>query len=252
MIKAASAICEVAGWRQQPVAPRGSRGKLPGKEQIMTNHTAGTSVNAGDSAAQSLPTSRPKRRNLAGQAGLSVLTTKVALLLPSEMLYPEWERTGQQLVGVLSSSAWWLGDWLIYGREQYSDRYEKAVRAAGLQYQTLRNYAWVAGKYPVDRRRVTLSFQHHAELAGASVEEQERWLQRAQEHGWSLRQLRSAYQDARGGEAAPSSRPGHALRLVVSDDRHHRWTNAATLVGIDLEQWMTVMLDRAAEQVLTG
>jgi hypothetical protein len=46
-----------------------------------------------------------------------VMTTKVALSLPTDLPYEQWERTGRQLAGALSSSSWWLGDWLIYGRE---------------------------------------------------------------------------------------------------------------------------------------
>ena len=75
-----------------------------------------------------------------------VVTTKVALALSSELAYEDWERAGRQLAGVLSSSSWWLGDWLIYGEGNYKGRYKQAVRATGFKYQTLRNYAWVAKK----------------------------------------------------------------------------------------------------------
>jgi len=179
----------------------------------------------------------------------SVLTTKVALVFPEGMPYDEWERTGYKLARMLSSSSWWLGDWLIYGKEHYSDRYERAVEAAGLQYQTLRNYAWVAGRFPPTRRRATLSFQHHAELASSSVEEQEKWFQRTQENGWSLRQLRCAIREVRGGNTAPGS--GGVRRLAVPDDRIGRWNEAAARAGTDLEQWMLATLDVAAEQILT-
>jgi len=57
-------------------------------------------------------------------AAVPVLTTKVALELPTGLSFQDWERTGRQLAGVLSSSSWWLGDWLIYGKDHYSDRYE--------------------------------------------------------------------------------------------------------------------------------
>ena len=179
----------------------------------------------------------------------SVMTTKVALVMPDEMPFDEWERTGHKLAGIMSSSSWWLGDWLIYGRAKYTDRYERAVQAAGLQYQTLRNYAWVAGRFPPARRRDAVSFQHHAEVASLPVEEQERWLQRTQEDGWSLRQLRGALRTARN--AAVESRSG-VRRLAVPDDHLRRWHEAAVRSGTDLEKWMFETLDVAAEQILTN
>lgn len=184
-------------------------------------------------------------------SGSRVLTTKVALQLPVDMGYEEWQNAGHMLAGVLSSSSWWLGDWLIYGREHYSDRYERAVHAAGLSYQTLRNYAWVAGRYPAGRRRPALSFQHHAALASLTVDEQEQWLQRAQEQGWTLRQLRSELSAGSKERDAPSGDLRELHRLAVPGVRLHRWREAAEQSGVDVEQWITLTLDRAAEQILT-
>src|SRR6266545_6028251 len=91
-----------------------------------------------------------------------VLMTRVGLCIPADLSYEDWERAGSQLAGIVDSSSWWLGDWLVYGKKQYSDRYRRAIHAAGLQYQTLRNYAWVARRFELNRRRPKLSFQHHA------------------------------------------------------------------------------------------
>lgn len=59
-----------------------------------------------------------------------VLTTKVGLHIPVGLAFEEWERAGRQLSGLLNSSSWWLGDWLVYGKDQYADRYERGIRAA--------------------------------------------------------------------------------------------------------------------------
>jgi hypothetical protein len=55
--------------------------------------------------------------------------------------------------------------WLIHGENAYSGRYRDAIEQTSLDYQTLRNYAWVARSLPLSRRRDTLSFAHHAEVA---------------------------------------------------------------------------------------
>ena len=41
-----------------------------------------------------------------------------------------------------------------------------------LDYQTLRNYAWVARRFAMSRRRDTLSFGHHAEVPALPEPEQ--------------------------------------------------------------------------------
>ena len=50
-----------------------------------------------------------------------------------------------------------------------------------LDYQTLRNYAWVARRFPAGRRRAGVSFAHHAEVARLPEPEQDYWLRRAED-----------------------------------------------------------------------
>ncbi|MEU1056793.1 LmbU family transcriptional regulator [Streptomyces sp. NPDC005876] len=179
-----------------------------------------------------------------------VLTTKVGLCIPAGLAFEEWEQAGRQLSGLLNSSSWWLGDWLVYGKDHYADRYELGIRAAGLQYQTLRNYAWVSRRFDVNRRRHALSFQHHAELASLHADEQETWLDRAERRKWSTKQLRQALRAEREG-AAPQPESGAATRrLAVPDNRLQWWHKAAAQAGTDLGEWVMATLDAAAEQVL--
>ena len=91
---------------------------------------------------------------------------------------------------IADSSAWCLGDWVVFGASRYSDRYLRAIEQAGLEYQTLRNYAWVARRFESSRRREALSFQHHAEVASLPEPEQDLWLQRADAAQWSKTELR--------------------------------------------------------------
>jgi len=100
----------------------------------------------------------------------------VGLHMPAELSFEDWARAGRQLSRIVDSSAWWLGDWLVFGKSNYSDCYQLAIQRAGLRYQTLRNYAWVARRVPVSRRRAKLTFQHHAEIASLPIEEQNRLL----------------------------------------------------------------------------
>jgi hypothetical protein len=70
-----------------------------------------------------------------------------------------------------NATAWWLGDWLLYGKMKYGRRYKAAIEVTGLDYQTLRNYAVVARRFDPARRRSELSFQHHAEVCAMADDE---------------------------------------------------------------------------------
>jgi hypothetical protein len=174
----------------------------------------------------------------------------VGLCIPGGLAFEEWERAGRQLSGLLNSSSWWLGDWLVYGKDHYADRYELGIRTAGLQYQTLRNYAWVSRRFEVNRRRHALSFQHHAELASLHIDEQETWLDRAERMKWSTKQLRNALRAQREGTAEQTDAGAATRRLAVPDNRLQWWHKAAEQAGTELSEWVMATLDAAAEQVL--
>ncbi|MCX4904328.1 LmbU family transcriptional regulator [Streptomyces sp. NBC_00878] len=194
-----------------------------------------------------------QRRPGDGPQRSEVLTTNVGLQIPAGLTFENWENAGRRLSGIINSSSWWLGDWLIYGKDHYSDRYERGVRAVGLRYQTLRNYSWVSRRFAIDRRRASLSFQHHAEVASLSIAEQEHWLDQCEAHGWSTKQLRKAVRLAQENEAAGEDQDIEPTqRLAVPIGRIRRWHSAASHAGIDLEQWVLVTLDSAAEEILAG
>src|SRR5947209_690732 len=115
---------------------------------------------------------------------------KVGLQFPKQLSFEGWLTVGRQLASVVTSSAWCLGDWIVYGESAYSGRYRDAVEQTSLDYQTLRNYAWVARRFAYDRRRAALSFGHHAEVAGLTDPEQDYWLRKAEDQGWSRNRLR--------------------------------------------------------------
>ncbi|MFH8342780.1 LmbU family transcriptional regulator [Streptomyces sp. AM6-12] len=212
---------------------------------------AGNVERPGDGESGPERTVVPQRR-LSGEPPrrAQVMTTKVGLRMPAGASFDEWEQAGRQLSGIVDSSSWWLGDWLVFGKDHYVDRYQHGIRAVGLQYQTLRNYAWVSRRFAFDRRRAALTFQHHAELASLPLDQQEMWLDRAERSGWTTKQLRRALRASR----EPAGRTGTSVepvrRLELTGSRLQWWHQAADRLGVDFEQWVTASLDRAAAHVL--
>jgi hypothetical protein len=186
-----------------------------------------------------------------GSGAETPLTTRTGLLLPAKLPMDEWQRVGRRIAVIADSSAWWLGDWLIYGRQRYPDRYRQAVAETTLDYQTLRNYAWVAGKIPQSRRRSTLSFQHHAEVATPPEGEQDEWLRRAEMSKWSRKTLREKLQADRRGLGTTAD--AEVVRVMVNADADsiNRWQDAANRADRDLREWIRTTLDRAAADGMT-
>jgi hypothetical protein len=178
-----------------------------------------------------------------------VIATDVGLRFPSNLTYEEWERAGGQVARIASSSAWFIGDWVACGQHRYETRYRDAIEAVGLEYHTIRNYVWVARRFEHRRRRVNLSFQHHAEVASMSPDEQDRWLARAEEFGWSRNQLRRRIQRSR--DATQRQTEGNVVHpLKVDRTRADRWLRAAEHSGHSLETWIITSLDSAASETL--
>nr|CBZ42138.1 regulator [Streptomyces himastatinicus ATCC 53653] len=196
------------------------------------------------------PDAERQRRTGPADTRGQVLTTNVGLRIPVGLTFDDWERAGRQLSSIVNSSSWWLGDWLVYGKHHYTDRYQRGIRTAGLQYQTLRNYAWVSRRFELHRRRPALTFQHHAELASLSIEEQDQWLDRAEQMGWTTKQLRHALRLAREDDINHGRATEPTRQLAVPGNRLQWWHKAAELSGTDLEQWVLATLDRAAERAL--
>jgi hypothetical protein len=174
------------------------------------------------------------------------MSSRVGLSFPDDLRYEEWEDAGTRLVRIADSAAWCLGDWLILGENKFNERYRRAADNVGLEYQTLRNYAWVARKFQLPRRRPALSFQHHAEVASMDVEAQDRWLSLAEENSWSRNQFRRQIRElACRSEAAEAP----VARLTVAQEHLNRWREAAARSSQSVDSWLVSTLNSAADQV---
>lgn len=173
-------------------------------------------------------------------------THRTQLVLPADLALPDWTSIGQQIVTISDSSGWWLGDWLIYGQESYPDRYRRAMEQTGLDYQTLRNYAWVTRRFIPSRRRMALSFQHHMEVAALPECDQDHWLDFAEKMEWSRNELRKQCRASSERPSRPEEAPEAKIQIQADQSRMTRWQNAAEREKSSLAVWITSVLDKAA------
>lgn len=166
--------------------------------------------------------------------------------MPELLPFEDWKSAGTRLSNVASTSAWCMGDWLRFGQERYPDRYAHAVESVGLDYQTLRNYAWVARRFDHRRRHGRLSFQHHAEVASLPADEQERWLRLAEDEGWSRNRLRKSLRAVVPPSHEVAQTDSTLPQIRVARSQFELWRMAAQRAEMDLEAWVVETLTGAA------
>ena len=154
--------------------------------------------------------------------GIPGVITPTGLTLPEEQTFGEWLEVGETLKTIHGATQWWLGDWLNTGERRYGEMYSQALDATDYAYQTLRDAAWVAGKVELSRRRDSLSWSHHKEVAACEPDEQEMWLELAEREGLPQKALRQRIREARAAVTIPDERPD--ARIACAD--WHEWLTA--------------------------
>lgn len=112
----------------------------------------------------------------------------------------EWAEVGRRIGSVGRNIQWLLGDWIAYGNQKFGERYARASKISGYDPQTLMNMVYVATRFPASRRRENLSWSHHETLAALDPEDQDRWLDQATQHRWSVADLRTMLRVSRKAE----------------------------------------------------
>lgn len=143
-----------------------------------------------------------------GKADATSLT-----LTDPDMEYTTWEALGRFLGKIDVRTRWYIGDWLNFGEALYGeesaqaveatakDRYSEIERVTGLDHQTILNIQSLCRRVKKAQRRADLGFWIHMAVAPLEPEEQDVWLERAKENGWTRAELTQAIKDAKNPPA---------------------------------------------------
>jgi len=218
------------------------RGRLENGTGSSLHAVAAISTTANENLEDALP-------DPAGAGSEGTPYTPIGLRLPASLTFERWQALGRRIGSITSASAWWIGDWAFYGEGNYGEKYKQAIAVTGLDHQTLRNYAWVARRFDLSRRRDKLSFGHHAELAALPEREQDQWLDQAEGSRWSRNELRA---HLRNEKHARIPRGVEHVRLNVDTTRVERWKAAAEAERLALTDWLVAAADNAARNVVAA
>ena len=142
--------------------------------------------------------------------------TPVSWRAPEDLDERSWLEQGRRIAKTHKAASWWIGDWINYGTARYGEKYAHAARVTGYDKQTLMNMAYVASRFEISRRRETLSWSHHAEVAALPPKDQARWLDLAELERMSVHCLRVELRSSHRNSAVREE-PASRLKAVA----HH-------------------------------
>ena len=118
--------------------------------------------------------------------------TPTGLVVKGEPAFDVWQAVGQKLQQIEAAVQWWIGDWLNYGEQAFGEDFAQAVEETAYTDRSLANMKWVSARVDPSLRNDKLSHSHHVVVAPLPPDEQKEWLDKAEEEGMNVRQLRAA------------------------------------------------------------
>ena len=145
--------------------------------------------------------------------------TRTGLSVDGRPSFDEWEQCGAFLKDIEGAVQWWIGDWVNYGEQAYGEKYSQALAVTSTPQATLEQYAFTARNIRKLRRRKSLSFAVHSEIARLpTTKDQDNWLRRADDEQMTRAALRTALRLAkRKAHAAEGALPDGVFRVFYAD-----------------------------------
>ena len=154
--------------------------------------------------------------------------TPTSLELIGEPTDEDMAAIGLSLQRMEGCKAWWWGDFLIAQEKRRGEHYTRAYsELTGIDLQTLRRYKMVASFFKPLHRCNDLTWTHHLEAMLAnttSLEEGEKWLEKAREEKLPVPKLRAAIRWSKRNPALDdnSKPPEESYHEVLAFNRWSR------------------------------
>lgn len=158
-----------------------------------------------------------------GEFDYGIVTLK-GIVLRDEVSEEKWLTLTRNVAAMYEATgvkhqqaAFMMGDLLKWGEERFGEKYADIIDATRaymrVHVKTLSNWQWIAGKIAPSRRRENLSLAHHEAVAKLDSDEQEEFLQLAEDEGMSVKELRNSIRERHPGKPRTQK-----VKTIVSID----------------------------------
>ena len=154
------------------------------------------------------------------------VVTPMGLVINGAPTFDEWTGFGRNARLAERAIHWAIGDWLNYGERRWGEKYAQAIDESGFEYQTLNADKWLAAKIEFMRRRINLSWSHHREVGALKPDEQDMWLDRAEQGDdgkkWTRKRLRDEIRKWKQERDRPQALQSgnRSPRLIIARAEH--------------------------------
>ena len=107
----------------------------------------------------------------------------------------DWKLFGKSIKKTESGIQWILGAWWNYGHKKWSSDAEEIIKELGYSRNTLKKNGYIYNAVTSLRRRNSLSFRHHEDVAALSPEKQDHYLDKAEKEKLSSTKLRAVIRE---------------------------------------------------------
>lgn len=153
------------------------------------------------------------------QTEFDIITKKSEEKMPFEA----WAELVGKLLKAQRDVQFALADCLIYGLNTFGDDIWQVIDQFDYSYDYVKNLMYVASQVEYPRRRDSLRFSHHQEVAPLEPEQQEYWLNKAESEKLTVKELREAIRETRAEKRESSDQ-------VTQKERAGAWLKLMTLI----------------------
>jgi hypothetical protein len=147
-----------------------------------------------------------------------VRVSPVGLVVTGEISFDGWASIGPVLGEYSRAVAWAIGDWLNLGEARWGEMYGQALDTTGLSLGRLRNLKYLSGAVPYNNRVARLSLSHHEAVAPYPIDQQNRLLLMAVEHGFTRDEMREVIKEIEAGIQVDEIEEQLVIESGVADD----------------------------------
>lgn len=118
--------------------------------------------------------------------------------------YAQWAEATTWVQEVEEASPFWVGDLHLYG-ERYGEEASQVLKATEYAESTVKNAKHTCKMFPPEKRRASVPYSHHQEIAAVNDEaEREYWLAKCEDENLTRDQLRVQIKAAKSDAAGES------------------------------------------------